>query len=132
MANAGTYTRFKSAGLFSTVLTGALLGCGAKPPTPAGGASDPDTSALSVTARTFLSMLNDRQRTAASFPFDHPDRTMWAYVPERRTGIPLRAMDADERAAAFELLGTGLSERGTGLVRGIIELEGTLRELEGA
>ena len=53
-------------------------------------------------------------------------------MPQKRIGIPLQAMDAGERAAAFELLGTGLSERGTQLARGIIQLEGTLRELEGA
>lgn len=121
----------RSAGLFPAVLTVALLGCGAPPHTPAGRASVADTSAVAVTARTFLSALNDRQRAAASFPFDHPERTRWAYVPERRTGIPLRAMDAGQRAAAFELLGTGLSERGTGLARGIIELEGVLGEMEG-
>jgi hypothetical protein len=77
-------------------------------------------------------MLNDGQRAAASFPFGDPERTRWAYVPQRRTGIPLQAMDAGQRAAAFDLLGTGLSERGTGLARGIIELEGILRDLEGA
>ena len=132
MANSGVYTRFRSAGLFPAVLAGALLGCGAQAPAPAGGASVADTSPLAVPARTFLSTLNDRQRAAALFPFDHPERTWWVYVPERRTGIPLQAMDARQRAAAFELLGTGLSERGTGLARGIIELEGILRELEGA
>jgi hypothetical protein len=120
-----------SAGLFSALLTVALLGCGAHPPRPAGGASVSDTSALPGTARTFLSTLDDRQRAAASFPFDDPERTWWVYVPQRRTGIPLRAMDAGQRAAAFELVGTGLSERGTGLARGIIELEGILRDLEG-
>ncbi|HEX8360886.1 MAG TPA: DUF3500 domain-containing protein [Longimicrobium sp.] len=114
-----------------TIATVALLGCGAHPPRPAGNASAPDTSALAGTARTFLSTLDDRQRAAASFPFDDPERTRWAYVPQRRTGIPLREMDARQRAAAFELLGTGLSERGTGLARGIIELEGVLGELEG-
>jgi hypothetical protein len=41
-------------------------------------------------------------------------------------------MDAEQRAAAFGVLGTGLSERGTRLARGVIELEGTLRVLEGA
>jgi hypothetical protein len=40
-------------------------------------------------------------------------------------------MDAEQRAAAFGVLGTGLSERGTQLARGIIDLEGTLRVLEG-
>lgn len=131
MANSGVYTRFRSASLFPAVLIGALLGCGTQSPTPPGGASASDTAALAVPARTFLSTLNDRQRAAALFPFDHPERTRWAYVPQSRTGIPLQAMDAGQRAAAFEFLGTGLSARGTGLARGIIELEGILRELEG-
>ncbi len=132
MANPVTCVRLGSAGLFPTVLTVALLGCGAQPPRPAGGASGSDTAALAATAWSFLSTLNDRQRAVASFPFDDPERTRWAYVPQRRTGIPLQVMDPGQRAAAFELLGTGLSERGTGLARGIIELEGTLRVLEGA
>jgi hypothetical protein len=132
MANRVTYVRLRSAGLFPAVLTAALLGCGAQPPRPAGGASGSDTSAWVGSARTFLSTLNDRQRAAASFPFDHPERIRWAYVPERRTGIPLQMMDAGQREAAFEFLDTGLSERGTRLARGIIELEGTLRDLEAA
>jgi hypothetical protein len=41
-------------------------------------------------------------------------------------------MNVEQRAAAFGVLGTGLSERGTRLARGVIELEGTLRVLEGA
>jgi hypothetical protein len=118
-------------GLFPVLIV-ALLGCGSQPPAPAAGAPGSDTSAWAGTARTFLSTLNDRQRAAASFAFDHPERTRWTYVPERRTGIPLQMMDAGQRAAAFEFLATGLSERGTGLARGIIELEGILRELEGA
>jgi hypothetical protein len=131
MANPATYVRLRPAGLFP-VLTVALLGCGAQPPAPAGGAPGFDTSALAGTARTFLSTLDESQRAVASFPFDDPERTRWTYVPERRTGIPLQAMDAGQRAAAFALVGTGLSERGTGLARGIVELEGTLRDLEGA
>jgi hypothetical protein len=85
-----------------------------------------------MAARRFLSTLNARQRAVASFPFDDPERTKWAYVPQERAGIPLQAMNAEQRAAAFGVLGTGLSQRGTRLAHGIIELEGTLRELEGA
>jgi hypothetical protein len=84
-----------------------------------------------MAARRFLSTLNARQRAVASFPFDDPERTKWAYVPQERAGIPLQAMNAEQRAAAFGVLGTGLSQRGTRLAHGIIELEGTLRELEG-
>jgi hypothetical protein len=67
-----------------------------------------------------------------AYPFDHPARTRWTYVPQRRAGIPLQAMDGAQRAAAFEVLSTGLSERGTSLARGIIEHESTLRVLETA
>jgi hypothetical protein len=132
MANRSTYIRFGLAFLFPSVLSAAALGCGAQTPPAAGGAPGVDTSALPVTARTFLSMLNATQRAAASFPFDDPERTTWAYVPRERAGLPLKDMDVEQRAAAFGVLGTGLSERGTRLARGVIELEGTLRVLEGA
>ncbi len=119
-----------SARLLPAVLAAALLGCSTQPPPSAEGARD--TSALPVAARTFLSTLDASQRADASFPFDDPERTRWAYVPQARNGLSLKAMDARQRAAAFGVLGTGLSERGTGLARGIIQLEGTLGELEGA
>jgi hypothetical protein len=115
----------------AAVVTATLVGCGAPAPRHVDSALASDTSAPAASARTFVSTLNDRQRAAASFPFDDPERTAWAYVPQARKGIPLGAMNTEQRAAAFALLGTGLSERGTGLARGVIELEGTLRDLEG-
>jgi hypothetical protein len=84
-----------------------------------------------VSARTFLSKLNGRERDVATFSFDDPERIAWAYVPQKRAGIPLRAMDAQQRAAAFGILRSGLSERGARLAHGVIELEGILGELEG-
>ena len=131
MANPVTCLPFRFAGVSCAVLSMALLGCGAKPSADAGGAPGFDTSAVDVAARTFLSTLNDAQRSAALFPFDDPERTRWAYVPQARAGIPLKAMNAGQRAAAFGVLGTGLSQRGAGLARGIIDLEGTLGALEG-
>ena len=113
------------------ILSLALFGCGAQPSPNAEGASRVDTSTLPATARTLLSTLSASQRADATFPFDDPERTKWAYVPQKRAGIPLKAMDAEQRAAAFGVLATGLSQRGAGLARGIIELEGTLGELEG-
>jgi hypothetical protein len=123
--------RFRSAGLFPAVLTVVLLGCGTQPSPRAGGASFSATTPSAATARTFLSTLDDTQRALASFEFDDPQRTLWAYVPQDRIGLPLQAMNADQRAAAFSVLGTGLSERGNRMARGIIELEGILRVLEG-
>ena len=132
MTSPFTHVRFRLARLFPAILSVALLGCGAQPPPNAEGAPGFDTSALPVAARTFLATLNASQRAAVSFPFDDPERTGWAYVPQERAGIPLKAMEAEQRAAAFGVLGTGLSDRGTALARGIIELEGTLGALEGA
>ena len=131
MAYPATYVRSGSAGVFAALFTVALLGCGAQAPPPLDAASGADTPAVAVTARSFLSTLNERQRAAAAFPFDDPERTRWAYVPQRRSGLPLGEMNAEQRAAAFGVLGTGLSERGTRLAHGIIELEATLGELEG-
>ena len=131
MANASTYVRFGSVRLVPAVLAAALLGCGAPPLRGAGGAPGADTSALPMTARAFLSTLDAAQRDVATFSFDDPERTAWTYVPRDRAGIPLKDMDVGQRAAAFALLGTGLSARGTELARGVIELEATLRALEG-
>jgi hypothetical protein len=131
MANSATYVRLGSAGVCVAVFTVALVGCGPQAPPQSDAVSGSDTSAVSVTARTFLSLLNERQRATATFPFEDPERTNWAYVPQARKGLPLRDMNAEQRAAAFGVLATGLSERGTMLARGVIELEATLGEIEG-
>jgi hypothetical protein len=113
------------------VLALAIVGCGGQPRANAERALGFDTSSPPGKGRTFLSTLSASQRGDATFSFDDPERTKWAYVPQARAVIPLKAMNADQRAAAFGLLGTGLSDRGTGLARGIIELEGILGGLEG-
>ncbi|MDF1503625.1 DUF3500 domain-containing protein [Roseisolibacter sp. H3M3-2] len=131
MAPPVAYVRPGSTGLLAAALTVAALGCGAQAPPRAGAASGADTAALSPSARAFLATLSAGQRADATFPFADPGRTQWAYVPQARSGVPLKAMNAEQRAAAFALLGSGLSERGTRQARGIIELEGILGELEG-
>ena len=130
MARAAANVRPRSSRVLAAVLTVALIGCGAQAP-PHLEAFGADTSASTASARAFLSTLSGRQRADASFPFGDPERTNWAYVPQSRAGIPLRDMNDEQRAAAFAVVGTGLSERGTGLAHGIIELEGILGELEG-
>jgi hypothetical protein len=133
MANPVARLRFGSAVLLSASLSAAILGCGVQSPTPS---PNPDSvagpSASGAAAQAFLSLLDERQRADASVSFDNPERINWSYVPQERAGIPLRAMDVGQRTAALGLLGTGLSERAVGLARGIMELEGTLRELEEA
>lgn len=121
----------------------ALLACAdAKPdtaPAPSGAIPEDNASvsttppsAAAAAARTFLSTLSDRQRSDASLAFDDGERTRWTYLPGDRAGIPLQAMNPGQRAAAFTVLDTGLSERGARLARGIVDLEGTLRGIEKA
>ena len=119
-----------AAGVAAAAVIAALLGCG-QAPQRADAAAVSDTSALTVTARTFLATLNEKKRGVASFPFDDPERTKWAYVPQKRSGLSLGDMNAEQRAAAFKVVSTGLSEHGTRLAHGIIELEGILGKLEG-
>lgn len=133
MTNPVAHLRFRSAVLLPATLTAAILGCGGQSPAPSPNPhSVAGPSASGAAARAFLSLLDESQRVDASVSFDNPQRINWSYVPQERTGIPLRAMDADQRMAALGLLNMGLSERGTRLARGIMELEGTLRELEHA
>ena len=117
--------------LFRAVVCVALLGCQAQPGADAAQAFGADTTALSAAAETFLSALNARERDVATFPFADPERTAWAYVPRKRAGIPLRAMNDRQRTAAFGMLRTGLSDRGATMAQDIIELEGILGEMEG-
>jgi hypothetical protein len=131
MANIITPLRSTSARLLPAVLFAGLVGCGGQPHADAATTRGGDTSTTPVAARKFLSTLDAGQRDDATFPFDDPERTRWAYVPQARAGIPLQSMNAEQRTAAFAMLGTGLSARGTRLAHGIIELEGILGELEG-
>ena len=115
----------------AAIVAVALPGCGTQSPAHSNGAPGADLAALPAPARTFLSTLSGRQRATASFRFDDAQRSNWAYVPQSRSGLPLDDMNDGQRTAAFALLGTGLSERGTMLARGVIELEGILGDLEG-
>jgi hypothetical protein len=133
MANPVAQLRFGSSPLLAATLAAAILGCGGQSPAPSPRAQSlASPSASGAATQAFLSLLDEKQRAAASFPFDDPERVAWSYVPQGRAGIPLQAMNTDQRSAALGLLGTGLGERGTRLARGIIELEGTLRDLEEA
>ena len=126
-----SYIRSRWAALFPALLSATLTSCGAQQRADAAEAARGDSAATSAEARAFLATLSARQRDAATFPFDDPERIDWAYVPKSRAGLPLKSMNAGQRAAAFAVMATGLSERGARLAHGIIELEGILGELEG-
>ena len=71
---------------------------------------------------------DERQRREAQLPWAIR-REDWHYVPRSRPGVPLGRMSPPQTAAAWDLLGTLLSERGREQVRGLLRLEGILGEL---
>jgi hypothetical protein len=88
-------------------------------------ASDPATA-----AQAFLGVLRPALRSECVFPIESEDRTAWGYLPGRRGGLPLKKMNAAERAAAQAMLRACLSARGYEKTTGVLELEAILRNLE--
>ena len=115
----------------------ALAAC-SPPPAPgtpdASGASEsPPASAQA--ARTFVARLPDSLRAVGLRPFGDADRMRWFYVPtdivpQGRVGLTLSRMNAPQRDAALQLLGTALSSSGYRTAQAIMANEPTLRQIE--
>jgi Protein of unknown function (DUF3500) len=90
------------------------------------------SAAAEITAavRAWLDRLNAAQRARALFPFETPERFVWAYTPGPREGLAIRDMDASQRAAAGAVVAASLSSRAAAEVGGIIALETILGETE--
>jgi len=88
-------------------------------------------SAMSAMAIRFLDSLTDEQEAAVRFPFASEDRFDWHFIPRERKGVPLKAMTGSQRAAALDLVRTGLSEDGFTKAEVIRQLEQILFEAEG-
>jgi hypothetical protein len=81
-------------------------------------------------AHAFLAALDDDQRTRATRPFDDAARFEWFFTPVNRTGLPLKDMTTDQRAAALRLLQSATSSQGYLKATGVMHLEGVLAVLE--
>ena len=92
--------------------------------------ADP-ASAMSTAALKFLDSLNDEQEAAVRFPFDGEDRFDWHFIPRERKGVALKTMTGSQRAAALDLVRTGLSEEGFTKAEIIRQLEQILFNQEG-
>ena len=112
--------------IFNVACLVVLLGTIALSQQPA----DP-ASAMSAAALRFLDSLNDEQEAAVRFPFDGEDRFDWHFIPRERKGVSLKMMTGSQRAAALDLVRTGLSEEGFTKAEIIRQLEQILYEQEG-
>ena len=88
--------------------------------------------AMANAANNFLAALSSEQKTKATFSLEDKERLNWHFVPRERKGLPLREMDAGQRALAEVLLSTGLSQSGYTKVGSILSLEPVLKEMEKA
>ncbi|MEZ5353766.1 MAG: DUF3500 domain-containing protein [Bryobacteraceae bacterium] len=90
------------------------------------------STVMAAAANNFLAMLSPEQRAKATFALDDKERLNWHFVPRERKGLPLREMDAGQRALAEALLSAGLSQAGYAKVAGILSLEPVLHVMENA
>jgi Protein of unknown function (DUF3500) len=82
---------------------------------------------------SWLGVLDDAQREAATFAFDEAERSVWAFTPDPpRRGLMLADMDAGQRRAAMAIVEAGLSARAAAEVATIMALETTLGAIERA
>lgn len=86
--------------------------------------------AMAQAAGNFLAILPSDAQARATFAFDDKERLNWHFIPRERKGLPLKDMDAGQRALAGALLSTGLSSAGYAKVGGILSLEPVLRDQE--
>jgi hypothetical protein len=90
---------------------------------------------MAVACANFLETLTPELRRKVEIPFEDSERFRWHYIPIEmweRKGISFKEMNEKERGAAFNLLASGLSERGYQKATSIIELESTLGDIERA
>jgi hypothetical protein len=82
-------------------------------------------------AAAFLAELDERQRGAATRPFDDDDARRWIeYRPEPRPGLSLAEMGLATRKAAHRLLATGLSPSAFAQAMAVLALEEVLDRQE--
>ena len=77
--------------------------------------SQRSASSMHTAASKFLSSLTPEQLQRATFSFDAPERMRWHFIPTEnfpRNGLLIKDMTEAQRAAAYDVLKTGLSARG--------------------
>ena len=89
-------------------------------------------SRLADAARAYVATLDPAQRERGVLPFDAANRRDWHFVPRERQGLKLADLGEEQKRRLHALGGLALSARGLERVRGIVELESILAELEGA
>ena len=81
------------------------------------------TDPMAVAASAFLASLDDKQRAACTFEFEHAERRNWQPVPFGDAGVRFDEMTESQRTSARGLFQSALSERGLATIDGVMLLE---------
>ncbi len=87
--------------------------------------------AMAKAAVTFRGLLTDELKKKLSYSFDDPERVNWHFIPRERNGVVLWDLEGESRAAADELVKSGLSAAGYLTTLQIRSLEEVLYLFEG-
>ena len=85
---------------------------------------------MALAADHFLDALTPEQKQKATFEMNDAERLNWHFIPRERKGLPIKEMNGAQRALAFALLSTALSQRGTMSAATIMSLDEVLKEME--
>ena len=100
---------------------------------PANGQTATPPTALSdtaVAASAWAKTLTEEQREKSHFEFKDEERVNWHFVPMERVGLQLGEMTAGQRALAFKMLETTLSDKGLKQTKEVMMLETVLAETD--
>ena len=113
---------------FSGVTLDGVLRRGLFPIKPTGA----DTERVRAAASAFLDQLDDEQRKSTLHDIDSDEWRRWSNIHlYLREGVGLLNLSEAQKAAAYDLLAAGMSDRGYALARDIMRLDTTLGELRG-
>ena len=87
-------------------------------------------TSIASKANDFLNLLDDAQKSKATYTYEDDERFNWHFVPRERNGIPFKEMNDKQRQAALGLLKACLSDQGFQKANNIMSLENILREVE--
>lgn len=86
---------------------------------------------LAAKANSFLNLLDAAARSKTVYPFDDEERYRFNFVPlEDRKGISINELNTAQQAALMNLLQACLNEATVKKVKGIMQLDAILKELE--
>ncbi len=85
---------------------------------------------MTTAASTFLALLSDDEKKAATFDFKNEERENWHFVPLDRQGVRLDTLAIEKQHLAHAILSSGLSQKGYLTASQIMSLEAYLAAKE--